>query len=204
MSLSVAVIDALLATGASREQIAAAVKADIAVREAEETARLEAKRQNNRDRQQRKRERDRNAESRVTAVTARDERDPAPNERDILTPTREEKPKAKALVKKRCPIPDDWQPAPFSPNSESRKVVDSWPPGEEAAQLEQMKAYHRSKHNTFLDPQDAWSTWVLNTRKWGIGRHERSSNPTGDAVSNVLRRLGSDDRARQDAGAGRA
>lgn len=98
-----------------------------------------------------------------------------PNERDNLTPPRKEKPKAKALVKKRMPIPDDWQPAPFSIGSESRKVVDSWPPGEEAAQLEQMKAHHRSKHNTFIDPQDAWSNWVLNTRKWGIGRDGRTS-----------------------------
>jgi hypothetical protein len=32
--------------------------------------------------------------------------------------------------------------------------------------------------------------------------YERSSNPTGDAVSNVLRRIGADDRTRQNAGPG--
>jgi hypothetical protein len=110
---------------------------------------------------------------------------PSPNERDNLTPTRERKTEAKASSKKRRAIPDDWQPLEFSEGSESRKVVDSWPPGERPAQVEQFKAHHRSKRNTFIDPQDAWSTWVLNTRKWGIGRHERSSNPTGDALARV-------------------
>jgi hypothetical protein len=105
--------------------------------------------------------------------------DPSPNERDNLTPTREEKPKPNGLVKKtRRPIPDDWQPMPFAIGSESRKVVDGWPPGEFAAQLEQFKAHHRSKHNTFIDPQDAWSTWTLNTRKWGVGKNERRDKPS--------------------------
>jgi hypothetical protein len=82
-------------------------------------------------------------------------------------------------------IPDDWQPAEFGEGSESRKVVDSWPPGERAAQLEQFRAHHSSKNNVFSDPQKAWSTWVLNTRKWGIGRHERPSNPTALAVQRL-------------------
>lgn len=80
--------------------------------------------------------------------------------------------------KRRLPIPDDWQPLEFAQGSESRKVVDSWPPGEREAQREQFLALHRSKGNTFLDPQDAWSTWVLNTRKFGIGRDGRT-NGTG-------------------------
>lgn len=73
------------------------------------------------------------------------------------------------------PIPDDWQPQVFGTGTQSRKVVDGWPPGEDLAQLEQFKAHHRAKGNTFLDPQDAWSTWVLNTRKWGVGRSDRSN-----------------------------
>jgi hypothetical protein len=80
MSLSAAVIDALMAAGATREQLAAAIKADIAEREAEsaaerqaQEARLEKKREGNRTRQQRKRERDSNASSRVTRVTKRDD-----------------------------------------------------------------------------------------------------------------------------------
>jgi hypothetical protein len=72
----------------------------------------------------------------------------------------------------RRPIPDDWQPREFGEDTESRKVVDSWPAGELAVQLEQFKANHRGKGNTFIDPQDAWSTWVLNTRKFGVGRKD--------------------------------
>jgi hypothetical protein len=117
--------------------------------------------------------------------------------------TEEKKPKAKALVKKRSPIPDDWQPREFAIGSESRKVVDNWPPGEEPAQIEQFIAHHRSKRNTFIDPQDAWSTWVLNTRKWGIGKHERSQQAS---LSNVVHRIlsngGTDGRAGEDAGPG--
>jgi hypothetical protein len=79
VSLSSAVLDALIETGATREQLAAVMRADIAEREAEEAAKLEAKRIGNRTRQQRKRERDNNAESRVTAVTPRDVRDTPPD-----------------------------------------------------------------------------------------------------------------------------
>jgi hypothetical protein len=78
-------------------------------------------------------------------------------------------------------IPDDWWPQEFAEGTESRKVVDGWPPGELAAQVEQFRAHHGSKNNTFSDPQKAWSTWVLNTRKWGIGKHERG-DPTFDAL----------------------
>jgi hypothetical protein len=114
--------------------------------------------------------------------------DPSPNEIDNLTPTRE-KPKPIGLAKKRMPIPDNWQAREFALGTESRKVVDSWPPGEREAQFEQFMAHHRSKRNTFHDPQDAWSTWVLNTRKWGIGKNERSEQPN-------IRRRSTDHRGR--------
>jgi hypothetical protein len=75
----------------------------------------------------------------------------------------------------RSVIPDDWLPRPFGDGTQSRLVVDAWPPGEVDAQLEQFKAHHRSKGNTFLDPQDAWSTWVLNSRKFGASRDARTN-----------------------------
>lgn len=89
----------------------------------------------------------------------------------LKEPSRTNQPRAR-----KAPIPADWKPAPFTLGSESRKVVDGWPPGEEAAQLEQFKAHHRSKGNDFIDPQDAWSTWVLNSRKFGHGGSFRSSS----------------------------
>lgn len=77
---------------------------------------------------------------------------------------------ARKRAQSKKPIPDDWQPGEFGKGTKSREVVDSWPAGELEAQLEQFKANHRGKGNIFLDPQDAWSTWVLNTRKFGIGK----------------------------------
>lgn len=70
----------------------------------------------------------------------------------------------------KTPIPDDWQPKEFGEGTQSKAVVDGWPDGELAVQVEQFKANHRSKGNTFHDHQDAWSTWVLNTRKFGVGK----------------------------------
>lgn len=76
-------------------------------------------------------------------------------------------------------LPIGWGPSEFSEGSESRKVVDGWPPGELAVQLEMFKAQHGKKGDKFLDWQKAWSTWVLNTRKFGIGSHERATNGMG-------------------------
>ena len=77
MSLRPEVIDAMVAAGCTAEQIAAAVKADMAASMAIERERQAAKREANRIRQQRKRERDRegHAASRdVTHVTRYKER----------------------------------------------------------------------------------------------------------------------------------
>lgn len=82
-------------------------------------------------------------------------------------------------------LPSDWEPADFGIESESRKVVDGWPPGEFAVQLEMFRAQHGKKGDKFVDWQKAWSTWVLNTRKFGIGRNERSDNPTAEAIRRV-------------------
>lgn len=83
-------------------------------------------------------------------------------------------------------IPDNWEPRDFGADSQSQKVINGWPPGERVAQVEQFKAHHRARGNKFLDPQDAWSTWVLNTRKFGVGRNERSNNPLFDAVNRIV------------------
>jgi hypothetical protein len=84
-------------------------------------------------------------------------------------------------------LPDDWKPSPFGFGTESAKVMDAWPPGELAVQLETFRAHHGKKGDKFLDWQKAWSTWVLNTRKFGIGRsYERAdTNPTATALARV-------------------
>lgn len=100
---------------------------------------------------------------------------PHPRKRCATPPqplrTNRKEPSGTVIPLKRA-IPDDWQPAEFGVGTQSRKVVDNWPPGEHKAQLEHFKAHHRGKGNKFIDPQDAWSTWVLNTRKFGIGRND--------------------------------
>lgn len=99
---------------------------------------------------------------------------------------------------RKAPIPDDWQPVPFGIGTESRKVMDGWPPGEDAAQLEQFKAHHRGKGNTFTDPQDAWSTWVLGSRKFGHGGKFRGSGGAGpDKRSGLARAIDNELRAVQ-------
>jgi hypothetical protein len=75
MSLSAAVIDALVAAGATVDQLAAAMKADCAEREAKEAARLEEKRAGNAERQARFRNRHRaesNEDNALPNVTERD------------------------------------------------------------------------------------------------------------------------------------
>lgn len=76
-------------------------------------------------------------------------------------------------------IEDDWEPQPFAANSQSQRVVDGWPPGEFAVQVELFKAQHGKKGDEFIDWQKAWSTWVLNTRKFGIGNNGRTNGMAG-------------------------
>ena len=71
---------------------------------------------------------------------------------------------------------DDWEPKQFGPKTKSRAVVDGWPPGEAEAQIEHFTAHHRGKGNRFTDWQDAWSTWVLNGRRFTNGRLSGQDN----------------------------
>lgn len=64
-------------------------------------------------------------------------------------------------------ILEDWSPQPFGERSKSRAIVDSWSPDELETQLEHFRAHHKSHGSRFIDWQDAWSTWVLNSRRFG-------------------------------------
>lgn len=115
MSLSAAILDALADAGATREQIIAAMKADIAERAATEAARIEAQKEGNRDRQRRKRERD-NAKSRDVTDVTRDARDTLPNDKDILTP-----PVPPQVISDEITPPIE-NPKPISPEH----VIEAW------------------------------------------------------------------------------
>jgi hypothetical protein len=72
-------------------------------------------------------------------------------------------------------IPDDWEPMKFKVGSASRDIVDSWPPETYVPTLEAFVAYHRSRGNKFKNWQDAWSNWVLNSRKFKNGTTNRTT-----------------------------
>jgi hypothetical protein len=87
-------------------------------------------------------------------------------------------------------LSDDWEPHEFGVNSESRKVVDGWPPGELAYQLEHFRAHHRKNGTKFKNWQDAWSTWVLNSRKFGAANGRSNTlagNQSSDGLSSTTR-----------------
>ena len=77
-------------------------------------------------------------------------------------------------------IPDDWEPMKFKVGSASRDIVDSWPPETYVPTLEAFVAYHRSRGNKFKNWQDAWSNWVLNSRKFKNGTTNRTTGKPGN------------------------
>ena len=68
------------------------------------------------------------------------------------------------------PLPANWEPQEFSQGSQSRRIVDGWPPGELEFQVELFRAHHTKKADKFSSWQDAWKTWALNSRNFGNGR----------------------------------
>lgn len=85
-------------------------------------------------------------------------------------------------------IPDDWVPDDFQEGAKCQKVIDDWPPGELEMQVEQFKANHKAKGNTFDDFQAAWKTWVLNSRKFGIARPANDRQPPSNRNTAELTR----------------
>lgn len=86
-------------------------------------------------------------------------------------------------------IPDDWKPEPFGEGSKCRPIVESWTPDERETQIEHFTAHHRGKGSRFVDWQDAWKTWVLNSRKWGPRPAARPPPPDVDPmIARILER----------------
>jgi len=77
-------------------------------------------------------------------------------------------------------LPADWQPAPFGIGTECRSIVDGWPPGELARQIERFTAHHTAKGSRFENWHAAWKTWVLNSREFGHGRQANGAGRTSD------------------------
>lgn len=84
-------------------------------------------------------------------------------------------------------LPDDWKPEPFGSGSKSKAVVDGWTPDDLATQIEHFTSHHRGKGNRFIDWQDAWGTWVLNSRRFNPQRRAPpASNDQGGGMAAAI------------------
>lgn len=63
-------------------------------------------------------------------------------------------------------VPEDFSPEPFGAKSQSQKIIDSWHPEFFDGQLEKFRAHHTAKGTLHENWQSAWSTWVLNSRRF--------------------------------------
>lgn len=86
-------------------------------------------------------------------------------------------------------ISNDWKPEPFGAGSKCAEIIASWPDGELDTQIRHFTVHHRGKGNRFVDWQDAWETWVLNSRKWGgtkLGRPPDRAGQSNDYLAGML------------------
>lgn len=83
-------------------------------------------------------------------------------------------PKTKKSQSPKTKIPEDFAPTQFGIGTQGREIVDGWPPGEQSAQIEAFISHHKAHGKLMSDWQSAWSTWVINSRKFG-----KSNNGTG-------------------------
>lgn len=169
MTLSAAIIDALMQSGATREQIAAAIKADIAERAGVEEARREARRKGNRERQQKKRAG--HAQSRtVTHVT----RDAPPNESILTPPDITPKPDGLAPKSKKdrgSRLPADWSlPDDWGHWAKSRR---GWSDAEVSEEALLFANYWQAKSGAGALHTDWFKTW----QNWVIRSHRADGRP---------------------------
>jgi hypothetical protein len=136
------------------------------------------------ERQARYRERKRNERDVTRDVT------PAPNERDNLTPTREEKPSPKGEVKKierGSRLPADWEPEPLT--GKAAAMVALWNPGELERELAKFKNYWPSKgaNAARTDWQRTWVNWLISADERKPRRNERpDEEPTAAALRRII------------------
>lgn len=168
MSLTVAMIDALVEAGVSAEQLAALVKADLMEREAA----LTEKRAKDAERQRRHRE------SRDVTVTDSDNGDPSlsrpPNEK-ISNPPTHTHPDISSRARKAARLPADWNPGPLS--GEIAAAVARWPPKAVERELERFRDWAKSapdKSGLKLDWQATWRNWLR--RVEDEGRYRGKTN----------------------------
>lgn len=199
MTISAAVLDAMVAAGCTAEQIAAAVKADMAINEEKKAS----KRANNAERQRRHRER--NAMSRVTGVSNGDKRDETPSSSPFpLDPPSQTHPPI---------IPQSSSPAPGK-NRATRLSVDwvlpaawgQWAIGQghseakirlEADKFRDFWIGKSGKDATKLDWEATWRNWMRNSSPHQGSRAPPSQQREPD-LADVMRRRAQELRDEED------
>lgn len=77
-------------------------------------------------------------------------------------------PKVKGRVKAQAhPLPDDWEPKPFGPETQCHAIMANWSRLEFERQLEKFRARHQASDTRWANWQKAWATWVLNSVEFG-------------------------------------
>lgn len=101
---------------------------------------------------------------------------------------RDTEPVKEPVIKKHTArmMPTDWKPVAFAKGSKCHSIIADWPDGEYETQVEHFTAHHRGKGNRFVDWQDAWKTWVLNSRKWGAPKQAYRNAPQPASSSDPM------------------
>ncbi len=188
MSLSAAVLDALLAAGCTADQIVAAVKADLAGQE----ARIADKRAKDAERQRKSRtNRKGHDASRDVTVT---ECDPPidnsslppevyPKEANASFAPRGRKPKSTRL-------PIDWQPEPLT--GETLTMVSVWQPGRIEREIAKFRDYYAGATGRKAlknDWQAGYRNWLRNADDWNQGKqNDVGRNQGGNGGMGVTER----------------
>lgn len=92
-------------------------------------------------------------------------------------------------TKRASGIPDGWRPDDFGSQSKCRGIVQAWSQDELETNIEHFTAHHRAKGSKFLDWQDAWKTWVLNSRRWSpkpFAKDGRAANDSGGFLAHKI------------------
>ena len=194
MSLSAAIIDAMIASGCTAEQLAAVIKADLAERDGQ----VAEKRQKDAERQRRHR----HAVSRDVTVTDGDSVTSPPLSRppneNISNPTTHT-PEKQTPARKAHRLPVDWEPLPLT--NDAGQAVAGWPPGaleRELARFRDWAASASGPNAVKSDWQAAWRNWIRKAHdegryKNGTANHRHDKQPLVD----IARRVAADLEARQ-------
>jgi len=92
------------------------------------------------------------------------------------------------LKKTKRALPDGWEPEQFGAGTKSAAIVSNWTRDQLETHLEHFIAHHRGKGSTFANWQDAWSTWVLNSVKFGKPQSQSRGGSLAE-IGDEVRRL---------------